>query len=222
MVLLEEAGLNYILPLKRDSSYISYERLKSREYEKAFDGHFLYKDRPIFYYCIELAGQKKAILFYDAKLKLDEESTYLRRIAQQVEGYNLEGYQEKQLQFGTFSLISNMEAISAQELYEQYKHRMEIETLFDCYKNLLEADSSYMHTDAGLETWTFINHLAAMLYYKMYQLLKVHNKLANMSPKELLMRLSRVCKVKIKNQWVNTEINTKSLKLFQSLNITVT
>jgi len=38
---LEQEGLQYIFPLKRDSKLISYDKLKNREYSKAFDGHFL-------------------------------------------------------------------------------------------------------------------------------------------------------------------------------------
>ena len=32
--------------------------------------------------------------------------------------------------------------ISAQKTYEKYKSRMEVETVFDTYKNLLQADRS--------------------------------------------------------------------------------
>jgi hypothetical protein len=99
---------------------------------------------------------------------------------------------------------------------------MEIETLFDSYKNLLEADSSYMHSDSAFEAWAFLNHLATMLYYKIFILLKEKKKLNNMSSKDLLLKLSRIFKVKIKNQWHTAEINSKSIKLFSDLKISVT
>jgi transposase len=219
---LEEEGLSYIFPLKRGSKFINYERLKSREYNKAFDGHFLYNDRPIFYYQLTERNGRQVTVFHDPKLKLDEEANYLRRIAQKIDGYSLDSYQEKQLYFGTMSMISNLKGNSAEELYTQYKHRMEIETLFDSYKNLLEADSSYMHSDEGFEAWSFINHLATMLYYKIFVLLKEHKKLNNLSPRDLLLKLTRVFKVNIKNQWQTAEINSKSLKLFSALKIPVT
>jgi transposase len=219
---LEDERLNYIFPLKRDSKLIDYKRLKSREYKKAFDGHFLYHDRPIFYYQLKPQNGRQVTVFYDPKLKLDEESSYLRRIDQKLEGYNLESYQKKQLYFGTMSMISNIKKAKAEDLYTQYKHRMEIETLFDSYKNLLEADSSYMQSDSGFEAWTFINHLAIMLYYKIFVLLKDNNKLSNVSPRDLLLKLTRIFKVKINNQWITAEINTKSHKLFKSLGISVT
>jgi hypothetical protein len=44
----------------------------------------------------------------------------------------------------------------------------------------------------------------------------------NLSPKDLLLKLSRVYKTKIKNNWYLAEINSKSLKLFQIIDISVT
>jgi transposase len=220
--MLEQEKLTYIFPIKRDSKLIDYTRLKNREYNKAFDGHFLYHDRPIFYYQLEEKNGRRTTLFHDPKLKLDEESNYLRRIAQKIEGYNMDGYQEKQLCFGAMSMITNIKDASAEDLYVRYKHRMEIETLFDSYKNLLEADSSYMHSDAGFEAWALINHLSIMLYYKIFTILKDKQKLNNVSPKDLLLKLTRISKVKINNKWLTAEINSKSLKLFSSLNIHVT
>jgi transposase len=220
--ILEDEYLDYIFPLKRDNKLIDYTRLKSREYNKAFDGYFLYNDRPIFYYQLKSENGRQVTVFHDPKLKLDEESNYLRRIEQKLEGYNLESYQQKQLHFGTMSMISNIKDAKAEELYIQYKNRMEIETLFDSYKNLLEADSSYMHSDSAFEAWAFLNHLATMLYYKIFILLKEKKKLNNMSPKDLLLKLSRIFKVKIKNQWHAAEINSKSIKLFSDLKISVT
>jgi transposase len=219
---LEKEGLSYIFPLKRDSKLISYQRMKHREYKKAFDGHFLYNDRPIFYYQLKQANGRQVTLFHDPKLKVDEEATYLRRVKQKVEGYDMDSFQAKQLCFGSISMISNIKGAKAEDIYTQYKQRMEIETLFDSYKNLLEADSSYMHSDAGFEAWSFINHIATMLYYKIFILLKEKKKLENLSPRDLLLKLTRVFKLKINNQWAQAEINSKNLKLFHSLNIPVT
>jgi len=220
---LESQNLSYIFPLKRGSSYISYDRLKVREYDKAFDGHFMYQGRPIFYYTINHpAIKRKSCVFYDHKLAKDEEASYLRRIEEQKEGYDIEGYKLKQLSFGTLSMITNKLAEEPSDIYVQYKHRMEIETLFDSYKNLLEADSSYMHSDSAFEAWSFINHISIMLYYKLFSLIKEKNKTNNLSPKDLLLRLSKVAKIKINNKWYLSEINAKSVKLFHELDITVT
>lgn len=222
--LLERESLTYIFPLKRDSRYIEYERLKLREYDKAFDGHFMYQGRPIFYYTInsEEEIKRKTCVFYDPKLAKDEEASYLRRMADKIEGYSMEGYKLKQLTFGTMSMITNKLNETPNDIYVQYKHRMEIETLFDAYKNLLEADRSYMHSDHAFEAWSFINHISVMLYYKVFNLIKAKDKTNNLSPKDLLLKLSKVTKLRIKDKWLTSEINKKSYKLFTDLEISIT
>lgn len=220
--LLEDAGLKYILPLKRDSSLIDYTRLKSRFYDEAFDGHFMYQDRPIFYTSLKEQDGKKIIIFTDKSLGLDEEKTYLRRINAETEGYDMEGYKLKQIKFGTLSMITNCIKDAPEKIYESYKSRMEIETVFDMYKNLLGADKTYMQSDKALETWVFINHIATMLYYRIFHLLKINKLLKSMSPYDLLMQLTRINKIKINSHWEISEINSKTAKLIKKLKIPVT
>ena len=219
--LLEEAGLQYILPLKRNSAWIDYSRLSSRSYTDAYDGHFLYAKRPIFYYQI-YHEDKNIFVFMDPRLRLEEESAYLNRIENNIEGYTMEGYSKKELTFGTFSVVTNLKDETPQNIYKRYKLRAEVETVFDTYKNLLQADRSYMHSDDSFEAWIFINHIATLLYYKIFNLLKENDLLSKVSPKDLLTRLKWVQKVNIQDSWFTSEINSKSKKLFDALNINVT
>lgn len=220
--LLQNSDLKYILPLKRDNTLIDYSKLKSRNYEQAFDNHFFYNDRVVFYYELPVNSKQKVVVFYDPSLRLDEETNYLRRIEQQQEEYSMNGYKEKQLSFGTMAMITNMVDCHAKEIYEYYKSRMEVEVVFDMYKNLLQADRSYMHSDESIHAWVFINHIATLMYYKIFNLIKQHNLLSKISPKDLLMRLSRVTKLKINNNWHMAEINSKSQKLFKKLSLNIT
>jgi transposase len=224
---LEEANLSYIMPLKRDSKYIDYERFSSSLYQEAFDGHFIYQKRPIFYtnmpnISAERGEVRRVIVFKDKSLALDEEKNYLSRISLEWEDYTMEGYQKKQLLFGAIAMISNCLELTPEEIYIAYKSRMEIETVFDAYKNLLEADRTYMRNDKSMEAWVFINHIATMLYYRTFKLLKDNDLLKQISPKDLLDRLSRVHKVKINRTWYTSEINSKTKKLIALLNIPVT
>jgi transposase len=248
---LAKAGISYILPLKRDNSYISYERLKSRDYDQAFEGHFFYKGRAIFYYCISQeemetnqtnhkdntstknsANKKKnnehnvpdakIVVFYDKHLSLEEDNAYLKRIGDKLEGYSMEGYKEKQFSFGTMSMITNIKEHDPQKIYESYKSRMEVETVFDTYKNLLEADRTYMHSDKGMQAWMFINHLSLLMYYKIFKDLKDAEMLGAVSPADILMRLSRISKLKIGNTWLLSEINSKTSKMLHKLNYHIT
>ncbi len=220
---LEESDLNYILPLKRNNKDISYERLESRDYDKAFDGHFFYRDRPIFYYTIDEdkdavgARQKKIVVFYDKNLAIEEDSAYLRRIESKIPGYDMTGYKNKQFSFGTMSMITNMSDLVPQKIYENYKSRMEVETVFDTYKNLLDADRTYMHSDKSMQGWMFINHISLLMYYAIFKKLKEADLLSKVSVNDILLRLSKISKLKIGEQWYLSEINSKTTKILDKL-----
>jgi len=218
---LEEGGQKYIIPLRRNHKLINYERLASRDYDTAYDGHFFYQDRTIFYYqCTD--QDRKITTFFDQKLRTEEENSYLHRIAQRCEGYSMDNYKEKQLTFGTLSVITNISDISPEKIYQKFKSRMEVETLFDMYKNLLNADRTYMQTDQSFEAWMLINHIASILYYKVFNILKEKDLLQQISPADLLLKLSYVKKLKVRDQWLLSEINSKSEALFKKLCISIT
>ena len=306
---LENISLNYILPLKRDSNYLDYQRLQSRAYKEAFDGYFMHYGRPVFYYTIsnyslllssckpdsikpheaylykqngqwliEITGSaieitnkaivtaitklsstistspsgcskvtdkilaqelrnfliknkigginfdedRKIVIFSDNRLRFEEETGYLTRIESECEGYSIEGYQDKQLSFGTIGMITNMISTDPKSIYESFKTRMEVETVFDTYKNLLEADRSYMQSDQSINGWVFINHLAVMMYYKLLNLLKSKDLISKISPSDALLQLMRVNKVKINGDWHLAEINSKFMKTFTNLGLLVT
>jgi transposase len=165
---------------------------------------------------------KKVILYCDIYLQKEEETSYLARIDQACEGYSIENYQNKQLSFGTISMISNMLASSPQKIYEDFKTRMQIETVFDSYKNLLEADRNYMQSDNAINAWMFINHIAVMIYYKLLNTIKKCDMISQTSPADIITILAKINKVKINDQWYLSEINSKSKKLLDKLDIHVT
>ena len=307
--ILEDTGLKFILPLRRDNSDIDYTRLISRDYEEAYDGHFLYQDRPIFYYTLnaeeifvvleksqiqkngavyiyeadakwsltkndtnieinnrklivalnesltdlktisnhelkiddnKLRGlivdcatkdklrllsfepNKKIVVFYDPKLQCEEQASYLTRLGAGHEDYSMNEYKEKQRKFGTIAMMTNLIEQSPNNIYEHYKTRMEVETVFDAYKNLLEADRSYMQSDNAMNAWMFINHVSVMMYYKLLNLIKSKGLIAKISPRDLLLHLSKINKVKINEQWHLAEINSKSKIIFDQLGIHIT
>ena len=152
----------------------------------------------------------------------NEKQSYLQRVQEEYEGYTLDSFAVKQFSFGTLSIAHNCTDITPKEIYIKYKSRMEVETVFDMYKNLLHADKSFMQSDSAFESWTFINHISCIMYYQIYNLIQSHDKLSTVSPRELLLKLSRVYKLKINNEWLCAEIPSSFSKLFNSLEITVT
>lgn len=221
VVKLEESSLRYILPMRRNSTYAHYSRLKSREYSEAYDGHFIHKKRSVYYYSYEYEG-RKCIMFYDPILQQSEANDYLIRIEDEKEGYSMEGFEDKQLTFGTLLVITNIENSTPKEIYQMYKTRMEVETMFDALKNILDADASYMQSDESFKAWMFINHIALMLYYRLYNLLREKDLLKKHSPKDVLLSLSLIYKVRVNKTWQLSEVTSKTDKLIKKLGIAVT
>ena len=96
-----------------------------------------------------------------------------------------------------------------EKIYEYLKARVNIEQLFDTFKNILEADRTYMRDDYELEGWMLVNFVTMLLYYRTYNTLRGKRMLNNYSPKDTLIHLSRIQETKIGEKWLKTEIPKK-------------
>lgn len=213
---LETEELDYILPLKRNSSLIDYSPIQSGD-KKSFDGHFLFEKRVIWYYERE-KNNRRIIVFLDEKLKAEEEKDFITHIDNGKKP--MDDYFDRQFNIGTIAVVAKT-SFNADEIFEHLKARVEIESLFDTFKNLLHADRSYMRDEAHLQGWMFVNFVSLLLYYKIYELLINKDLLANCSPKDVILHLSRIYKLKIEGKWILSEIPKKSRKIIEKLDITV-
>ena len=209
-------GMNYILPVKRNSKMIDYDPIKQAGKLK-FDGHFLYENRVIWYY--ERKVEKgRIVTFLDGKLKTEEERDCLIRAKN--DKTKLENYHKTEHRFGTISIVTKTE-LKPQKIFEVLKSRVDIEGVFDILKNVLNADKNYMRDDHALEGWMFVNFIALLLYYKMYGILVSKNMLNKYSPRDVLLHLSRVFKVKVGDEWLLSEIPKKSRTVAEKLDIKI-
>jgi transposase len=140
------------------------------------------------------------------------------RIEKYPDNYTLNEYHLKQPHFGTIALLTNGKT-TAQETYENYKSRNEIEVLFDAYKNILHADRTYMQNDIAIEAWMFINFVAIQWYYITFNMLKKHKLTKTYSPLDLMMRLVEIKKLKINDQWYLSEATQSTADLLDKLKI---
>jgi transposase len=207
-------NINYILPLKRNSQLIDYSQLKQAG-KNGFDGYFLFENRVIWYY-EHIIDEKRIVTFLDERLKVEEEKDLLIRVDEKK--HELAEFYENQFKFGTISIITKTE-FSPQKIYEFLKSRVNIEVVFDTFKNVLKADRSYMRGDSEFEGWEFINFIALLLYYEVYMLLVSKNLLSKYSPKDVILHLARVQKLRIGTNWHLAEIPKKSRILIEKLEI---
>ena len=85
---------------------------------------------------------KRIILFFDERLKTEEENSFLSRIKNKQTTMN--EFYEKEHSFGTIAVIVSSKKISSEKAYQYLKARVNIENAFDAFKNVLEADKTYM------------------------------------------------------------------------------
>jgi transposase len=220
---LEEEKLEYLLPLKRNSSQISYAPTRSGD-RKRFDGFFQFDERVIWYREQKLKSRadkeagRRVFLFLDEKLKAEEEKDFMSHVKAKKLG--AEEYFERQFCMGTIAVITNC-SFRAQRVFELLKERLEVEQVFDTFKNTLHADRSFMRDDLGLQGWMFVNFVALLLYYRFYDLLLQCEVLDKYSPRDVILHLSRVFKLRIGEKWVLSEVPKSSKILMEKLKIQI-
>ena len=196
---LESSRINYILPLKRNSDLIDYGPCMGDR--SNFSGYFIFEGRPVWYHSSRKG--RRVILFLDESLRLDEEKDMLLR------ENGRETFQEKQFLLGTIAVVTDLER-SEKEVYELLKQRSSVEQAFDTFKNVLEADRTYMRDDYALEGWFLVNFVSLLMYYEIYNIIREHDMLSKYSPMDVLTHMSRIQKLKIRNKWVTSEIPKKT------------
>ncbi len=225
---LEKQEVHYILPLKRDSSLINYDVLRSGD-ARLFTGHFVFERRAIHYHSYDI-GNRRMLIFLDDKLRAEEMKDALERLEKEREetgNDDKEQFYNANHRMGTIAVITDLKTrdgkeINGKEVYSFLKQRVNIEQLYDTFKNTLEADRSYMRDDYQLEGWMFINFIAILLYYKLYNLLVDKDALSKYSIKDVLLHLERIQKLRIGDKWITAEIPKKTRTLLEKLEVCIT
>jgi transposase len=167
---LRKSQLQYILPLRHNSAKIDYPGFNTGT-KQDMDGYFKYKSRYIWFRKIAIE-QGSLILFLDEDLRINEEKDHLDRITKFPEEYNQDSFFERQKRMGILALITNISDMKAEALFQKYKSRCEVEQLFDLFKNFLVANKSYMQSMESFKGWLLINHIALIIYYSIFRILK--------------------------------------------------
>jgi transposase len=217
--MLEQEGLRYIIPLRRNNSLIRYEKIQSGDMA-GYDGYFKYSGRIIWFYTLP-ANVGKIYVYMDQELKSEEMKDYVKRTESLPEKFTMDSFMKKQFGFGTIALLNNIEK-SAEETYGIYKNRSQVETMIDALKNIIDADSSYMQNENSLEAWMFINYIALHWYYKLLHALKKSKLNHRFSPMDLILFLKEIKYIRINDQWHLVELTKKYQDILKSINIHIT
>lgn len=213
--MLQDEQLQFIIPLQRSNATIDYDA-----FEETINQNFKHTDRYIWYQS-KREGNLRTLLFKDKALLVHEEKDYLDRIQSIPEKYTLEGYLKKKKTFGTITLLTNKLEVPAQQIFEEYKSRNEIEILFDAKKNELEADKPYMQNEEALEGWMFINHIALQWYYIIYNTLKEANLLSKFSVKDVGVLFNESKAARVNGEWIKEPVVKKLYKYYNLFNVSI-
>jgi hypothetical protein len=215
---LQSNNLQFIIPLKRNHFSIDYSPIETGNLKKTCQ-FFQYQKRIIWYYMYE-NSQQKFITFLSPTLQTEEENDYLRRMLENPEEYTHDEYLRKLRTFSTLTIAYNVcNDFSAQQIYEIYKKRNEIEVMFDCYKNFMDADTTYMHDRYVLEGWMFGNFLAMIAYYKLFERLRAKGMLSKYSPKDIMEISQSIHQICINGNWSLAPTSKKNMALLEKLQL---
>ncbi len=224
---LENEKLQYILPVKRNNALVNYDVMKQPD-RKGFDGYFIHEKRHVWFKSITSdylkAKNRRALLFFDERLRTEEEMCLLNHAentpAAKAEEKKqlLDGFYENQYAMGTITIMTNSNE-PAQKVYQCLKSRVNIELSFDAFKNVLEADRTYMRTTQHLYGWMFINYISLLLYYELYGLLVNGELLNHYSPKDIILHFSRVYSVTLDSKESLSEIPKRVNELGKKLKL---
>ena len=186
--LLKSENLSFVIPLKRDNAQIDYSTLINNAYK--LEAQFFTHEKSIVWFKKRSVEDGIIHLFLDDHLKLKEESDYLTRISNNPETYTIEKYKSKMQQFGTIALFTEPNLDDSIEVYQTYKSRMFIETMFDGMKNILDADNTNMQNEQTLQGWMFINHICLQWYQTLYLQLKEKQLIKKISVNDYIQLLT--------------------------------
>ncbi|MCQ2138532.1 MAG: transposase [Bacteroidales bacterium] len=189
--MLEDAGMKFIVPLKRSDKSIDYAPIMAGGIS-GMEGHFSFEGRNIWY--------------------------YRRKAENRDESYTEEAYRDKYATFGTLSIITNS-GKAPKDVYVDYKSHCNVETMINTFKNVLDIDRSYMQDEHALEGWMFSNYIALHWYYKIYQLLVRTDLISKYSPMDILDFLQETRKIKIDGEWYLKETIAKTAKVLKKLGL---
>jgi transposase len=193
--------------LERKMSFILPARRNSRLYETEIDlnNHLFYHKRLI--KCGKCKNDNIFIYLYeDQQLMIEENFTLYQKLDESK--IDINKFNEAQKRSGKILILSNLD-LQENTIFMLYKSRDRIEKLFDTYKNVLQGDILYLQDDESVFGHIFISFLSLYIYTKIELALKKSELLSKISPKDLLLELSKVYLVELNDCNIISEIPKK-------------
>ncbi|MDL2060298.1 transposase [Mesosutterella sp. AGMB02718] len=246
---LEDDGLKYLLPLRRNCAAAADLIPESpRGYQKGFTYH----SRSIQYSSFDCQDKASRLhIYFDPELYSDEMATATARMeaqnrtvgqARQAEenrrkkgkgrltDAELEALRPVELSdihdahpaMGVIIIKTNRLDLEGEAVYYIYKQRQNIEQFFKTYSETLDFEASYMRGATQEEAWLFLNHLAAGFCVKTIEDIYSIGEGKNISYKDLTSGLEKIRAARLGKSWQMPPIKRSTARLCEKLGINVT
>ena len=203
--------LHYLNPIKRNSKTIGANSMLS------FDGVLPGHDGVLF----KKAKSGKAWLYSyrDLGLAAKEESDFVAR-AQKSGGYDDSKLRGKRESFGTMVLESDLE-MSAEQAYDAYSERWEIETVMRYYKHACGFDETRVQSDYSVYGSEFCDFLSTVLTFRLLKAFGSSGASDRFTYGRIIKKLERAKMVRAsaKSGWELVRTNPSDVELLQSLGL---
>jgi len=207
-------GNHYIIPLAQN-----LKNYKDVVEDLTFDKRFVYersrKKSIIEYKETFLSdGKTKVIVYRNINENAIECDNYLKHLAEGEDGFSQEEYERISPFFGVIVLQSNLEK-SAQEIYQKYKGRWQIETFYNYFKNDINYNALGLQDYYMTQGLSFIMLISGLIH----QSLKVATKSIPESINDCLLS-GRFIKIHKKyGKWQASNVKKKMAELFSTLGV---
>lgn len=166
------------------------------------------KESKLFYY-----------LFKDLRRAAKEETDYVAGKASK--GFDPAKYAEKAATFGTICFVSNMD-LGLSSVYEYYRLRWEIETVFRMYKGIMSLNTTREHDDWSTVGSEFVNYLSEIMVCRMKNRLSEKGIFERFTFRDVMDRLGDCIKTSLDEKassWKMCSLSKKDLGLLEELGL---
>lgn len=245
--LLEDSGLNYVIPLKRGNRFVK-GRIPASPID--FETAFSFNGRAV--HCSTFHEEGFDIhLFLDADMYAEELSDLTKRT--EKKNYSRELMKEKELsrrtngkgkltdeelkelvpltikeayankqEMGTITIKTNRTDLNGYQAYSIYKQRQAVEQFFKTYSYTMDYEAYYMRNNYSEEAWLFLNHLSACIGVDAIERIASIGESKNVSYKDLTQTLVKLKANMINGQWAVAPVKKSVRHLCQKLQIDMT
>ena len=208
-VFLDNPGLHFLIPLKRDAKVIDeYRALKMNH---TLSNRFGIESRKV-----RMHDGRFLYAFRDPEIAKIEEEAWV----EEHKDYSPEELERMRTEFGTIVFISDLDA-PPEVMFAAYEERWELEVLFRFYKHILGMDETRVESEMSVVGTEFVNFISVIMmcrlrkaFYRVKGLQKRPFK-ANMK----LLRKGVMMRQGSGGEWLPRKITDKEEKIFVELGL---